>query len=91
MVRSWSAWRSFPNPQYGGHLDAPVGPGLYEVRHADTGALVAFSPAANVAQALAGMLPQQQTGILSFLRRRPDHAPESLEYRTCIAASMSAV
>lgn len=89
MVSSWGAWRSFPDPQHGGHLDAPVGPGLYEVRHTDTGALVAFGPAANVAQALAGMLPKEQTCILSILRRRPHRRPETLEYRTCIATSVS--
>jgi hypothetical protein len=89
MVSSWGVWRPFPNPQYGGHLEAPVGPGVYEVRHADTGALVAFGPSPNVAQSLAGMLPKHTTGLLAAFRRRARYAPEELEYRTFTATDLA--
>ena len=41
MVSSWGLWRPFPNHESGGHIEAPIGPGVYEVRHADTGDAVA--------------------------------------------------
>ncbi len=34
MIQGLSSWKRFPDVGTGGHLDAPVGPGVYEVRHA---------------------------------------------------------
>src|SRR5256885_191014 len=42
MVSCWAAWKPFPISENGGHVDAPIGPGVYEVRHMGTGALGAF-------------------------------------------------
>ena len=33
MVSTWGLWRSFPNYESGGYFEAPIGPGVYEVRH----------------------------------------------------------
>jgi hypothetical protein len=52
MVDRWSEWKTFPAQRRGEHLDAPVGPGLYELRHRSTGEVLGFGQAANVAAAL---------------------------------------
>ena len=67
---------------------APIGPGVYEVRHAETGELIAFGDAANVATAIADLKVDHGGGWLRFFRAdnpRPDVA--NLEYRTYAAAS----
>ena len=65
------------------NIEAPITPGLYEVRHAGTGALHSFEAVDNVAQALA----QLPVGSKSwFSRREPAKLPE-LEYRTCATSS----
>ena len=50
----WSEWKSFPAYDRGENLNAPVGPGLYELRHRHTGEVLGFGHAANVATALTG-------------------------------------
>jgi hypothetical protein len=88
MVTSWGLWRPFPNHQSGGYIEAPIGPGVYEVRHADTGALIAFGSADSVAQALS-KLTRPATGLRSlFASKTPAHRSEDLEYRTCGASSI---
>ncbi len=88
MMTSWAAWRPFPNPQSGGHIDAPIGPGVYEVRHTLTGAVVAFGPSGNVAQDLAILLPKPRAKLWSSLvPRRNELRSEQLEYRTCTATT----
>jgi hypothetical protein len=89
MVSSWGLWRPFPNHESGGHIEAPIGPGVYEVRHADTGELIAFGSATSVAQALSKVVPQPATGLRSlFARKAPAHPIADLEYRTCSAGSV---
>ena len=90
MVGSWGHWRPFPNQEFGGHLDAPIGPGVYEVRHADTGEVIAFGPTNSVAQALSQVLPKPATGLRSlFAGKTPAYRSGDLEYRTCSASSTS--
>jgi hypothetical protein len=55
MVQTWSNWKRFPDAQSGEHVEAPIGPGVYEVRHTMTGRVVAFGHSANVANALADL------------------------------------
>jgi len=89
MVQSWSSWKRFP--EFGnGALEAPVGPGVYEVRHTMTGRVIAFGDCANVAQALADL--QTNGGLSPFyrlFRRQPLALPRAtdLEYRTYAAGS----
>jgi hypothetical protein len=88
MVSTWGAWRSFPNFESGGSIEAPIGPGVYEVRHADTGELIAFGSADSVARALSKLMPQPATGLRSlFARKQAVKVSGDLEYRTCSASS----
>mgnify|MGYP003457602997 CR=1 FL=1 len=88
MVSSWGLFRPFPNQESGGHIEAPIGPGVYEVRHAETGELIAFGPAASVAQALSQLLPRPASGLRALFARKPlAHRSGDLEYRTCSASS----
>ena len=89
MVQTWSSWKRFPDIG-GGAVEAPVGPGVYEVRHTMTGRVIAFDDSANVAQALADL--QTNGGLSPFFRlfRRQPLALQraaDLEYRTCAAGS----
>ena len=45
MVQTWSGWKRFPDAQSGEFVEAPTGPGVYEVRHTLTGRVVAFGHA----------------------------------------------
>lgn len=89
MVSSWANWKPFPNPDHGGHIDAPIGPGVFEVRHTGTGEQIAFAHSANVAQSLAILLPKPVSGLrLLFARKRTRYRSDELEYRTCAARSL---
>ena len=81
MISPWTNWKRLPDPSHGGSIEAPIGPGLYEVRRMSTGELAAFGPAAKVAQAMAALrLHGRSTSWLPLARR---HAPsEEFEYRT---------
>jgi hypothetical protein len=89
MAQTWSSWKRFPDAEIGGLVEAPIGPGVYEVRHTLTGRLVAFGHTGNVANAISEL--KVERGGNAFTRMfRP--APltsrvADLEYRTCAAAS----
>ena len=89
MVQTWSNWKRFPDAQSGEHVEAPIGPGVYEVRHTTTGRVVAFGHSANVANALADLKLNGGVSAFSRLFRKPplvSHVAD-LEYRTCAATS----
>ncbi len=50
MIATWSEWKRYPKATRGERLEAPIGPGIYEVRHASSGALFAFDAVDNLAQ-----------------------------------------
>lgn len=86
MVSGWTTWKLFPLAEHGEHIQAPIGPGLYEVRAFSSGDLIAFGHTANVAQALAGLAPRTRNApawkrMLGLAPRQP--ARRDLEYRTC--------
>jgi hypothetical protein len=89
MVQSWSAWKRFPDAYSGGHVEAPIGPGVYEVRHSLTGRVIAFGPSGNVAQALSELKVNGGLSPLTRLFRKQSLVPRvaDLEYRTCAATS----
>lgn len=89
MVQTWSSWKRFPDAQIGDHLEAPIGPGVYEVRHTMTGRVIAFGHASNVANALTDLKLNGGVGTFARLfRRQPLVSRVSdLEYRTCAAAT----
>jgi hypothetical protein len=89
MVQTWSTWKRFTDAQSGDHVEAPNGPGVYEVRHTMTGRVVAFGHSGNVANSLAGLTLNGGGGTFTRLfRKRPLVSRVSdLEYRTCAASS----
>ena len=91
MVQTWSSWKRFPDGANGGTVEAPIGPGLYEVCHTQTGRMIAFGDSGNVAQALSGLKSNGGFSPLARLfRRRPMmRNVADLEYRTCAAGSRS--
>ena len=88
-VQTWSSWKNFPNALRGDSVEAPIGPGVYEVRHAPTGQLIAFGHAGNVASAIAGLKVDggDRSWKTLFRRVAPTPRVSELEYRTCAAAS----
>ena len=83
MISTWSEWKRYPRAGRGENIEAPISPGIYEVRIAATGALHSFDAVDNVAQALA-LLP---VGSKSWFGRRAPAAMPDLEYRTCATSS----
>lgn len=81
MIANWTQWKSYPRATRGENIEAPVGPGLYEVRHAASGALFAFDAADNLAQALARIAAPPKSLASWFGKGAPAQLPE-LEYRT---------
>ena len=82
MISTWSEWKRYPRAGRGENIEAPISPGIYEVRIAGTGALHSFEAVENVAVALA----QLQVSSKSWFSRR-DAKPPDLEYRTCATSS----
>ena len=89
MVQTWSSWKRFPDAQIGDHVEAPIGPGVYEVRHTMTGRVVAFGHAGNVANAISDLKVNGGAGPLArlFGRQPLVSRVSDLEYRTCAATS----
>ena len=86
MIATWTEWKRYPRATRGENIEAPISPGIYEVRHAVTGALFAFGAVDNLAQALASMSVAPKSLISWFGRRDPVELPD-LEYRTCATQS----
>ena len=82
MISTWSEWKRYPRPGRGENIEAPIMPGIYEVRFASTGALHSFGAVDNVA------LAQLSNGTKSWFGRRagPGDVPD-LEYRTCATST----
>src|SRR5262245_7903952 len=90
MIGRWTSWKRFPNAFQGESLEAPIGPGVYEVCHTESGEQVAFGSAPNVVEALSKILPQQDVSKWPFFRKnsRPRYSSVELEYRTCAAGTL---
>ena len=86
MLLSWSDWKRFPDAARGDNVQAPIGPGIYEVRHISSGALFAFGATEQVAQALSQIALKPRSITSLFVRRGPLPLKD-LEYRTCAAAT----
>ena len=89
MVQTWSAWKRFPDAHSGGVVEAPIGPGVYEVRHTMTGQVVAFGSAHNVANAISELKVNGGASPLArlFGKQPLVSAVNDLEYRTYATAS----
>jgi len=90
MIGNWTNWKKFPDAERGEHVEAPIGPGIYEVRRVSSGDLAAFDAAANVAYALSALARKSVSGSWTRLFRSGSAAPSDndLEYRTCAAATV---
>ncbi len=84
MISTWSEWKRYPRASRGENIEAPISPGIYEVRFAGTGALHSFGAVDNVASALAQL---STGGSKSWFSRRETAASPDLEYRTCATSS----
>ena len=78
MISTWSEWKRYPRPGRGENIEAPITPGLYEVRYAGTGALYSFEAVDNVCPRWRSFLSGQ-----ILVRRRDSAKLPDLEYRTC--------
>ena len=83
MISTWSEWKTYPRAGSGENIEAPISPGIYEVRFAATGALHSFGAVDNVAQALSHLPVGSKSW---FGRREPIELPD-LEYRTCATST----
>ena len=86
MISTWSDWKRYPRAGRGENLEAPISPGIYEVRIAATGALHSFGAVENVAQALALL----QVAPKSWFGRKDTAEVPELEYRTCATSTKAA-
>ena len=88
MNQVWSGWKRFPDVESGAHVEAPIGPGVYEVRHTLTGRLVAFGYSGNVADAIADLKVDRGSLFARLFKPAPiTSRVADLEFRTCAAAS----
>jgi hypothetical protein len=90
MVGFWTTWRHFPDSLRGDLIQAPIGPGVYEVRRISSGEVVAFGPSASVARDLSAFRPQASRlpWAHPFERETGAARPSEFEYRTCAAATV---
>ena len=66
MMQAWGGWKRFPDVKGGDAIEAPAGPGVYEVRHTLSGRLMAFGHARNVANAISEL--SLNGGVSPFAR-----------------------
>lgn len=89
MIGNWTSWKKFPNAERGEHVEAPIGPGIYEVRNVSTGGLAAFDASSNVAYALSALLRKPSSRWTKLFGGGSNWEGHDLEYRTCAAASFA--
>jgi hypothetical protein len=88
MINGWTGWKRFPLAGLSESIEAPIGPGVYEVRHMTSGALMAFGHTGNLARTLATIGPQPRRPVWRALfARRNGRRPGEVEYRTCATAT----
>ena len=86
MISRWSGWKRFPRAHRGENIEAPICPGIYEIRIASSGALFSFGVSDNVAQTLSG-LPLKPRSFRTWFAKRDQDLPPDLEYRTCTTST----
>jgi hypothetical protein len=89
-MQSWTSWKRFPDAHSGDLVEAPIGPGVYEVRHVDTGEVIAFGHSGSVANAIGELKINGKAGMWAKLFHRSASIPVGdLEYRTYPTGSRS--
>ena len=71
MIDEWSDWDDFPDPESGGYLHAPFGPGVYELYNEATGEYVLPGAGKNVAHLKSCVFPKRflarlQSGVPAY-------------------------
>jgi len=61
-MQKFTKYRPFPNPLKGDYLNAPFGPGLYDLRRISTKKPVLFGIGANCAKRMTSILPSEKGG-----------------------------
>ena len=89
MSDRWTGWKSFPDDFHGEYIQAPMGPGLYEVCRSSTREQIAFGCTRNVADSLCDILKPRGLRQWLFFRRGRHYDTGELEYRTWPTASLS--
>ena len=85
MIASWSEWKRYPRALRNEKLEAPIGPGIFEVRHVSSGALFTFEASDNLAHALSSLTSRSKS-FTSWFGKRDAMLPD-LEYRTFATAT----
>ena len=86
MIANWSEWKRYPRAARNEKLEAPIGPGVFEVRHVSSGALFAFEAVENLAHALSSITSGSKSFTSWFGKRDAAMLPD-LEYRTFATAT----
>ncbi len=86
MIPSWTEWKRYPKASRGENIEAPIGPGIYEVRYSSSGALFSFGAVDNLANALSVLQVESKSLTSWFAKRDPSTLPD-LDYRTCATAT----
>ena len=81
MEERWTKWRSFQSTQYGNFVEAPVGPGIYEIRRSPNNEPLALACSPNLAHSLATFVERGKGNQRLFFKRRTPYMPNELEYR----------
>jgi hypothetical protein len=88
MIPSWTEWKRYPKASRGENIEAPIGPGIYEVRYSSSGTLFAFGAVDNLAHALSGLqVGPKSKSLKSWFAWREASVPPELDYRTCATAT----
>ena len=86
MIATWSDWKRYPKIARGETLEAPIGPGIFEVRRVQSGDLFAFAATDNLAEALSNLAFGSKSLMSWFGHREPIALPD-LEFRTISTAT----
>ncbi len=71
MMQTWSGWKRFSDGRTD-TIEAPAGPGVYEVRHTLTGRVMAFGHSSHVAKTIAELTDNGETSPWArLLGRQP--------------------
>lgn len=90
LVPKWSKWLLFPDPRNRGLLEAPYGPGVYELRDRKTGQYILRGMGSNCAYRMSSILPKplgQGTRNNAEKRKYVLVNLDQVEYRYCACGS----
>ena len=71
MSDRWTGWKSFPDDYHGEYIQAPMGPGVYEVCRASTREQIAFGCTRNVAESLCDRAEAARASQVAVVPARP--------------------